>query len=150
MKSMFIYYGLMGSVACFLTISCVGSSPLVKHGVLTPPSVEQGNVSVFTSGLSGSKSDALLVTFDGEISKSRRLLILKSKDSQRSFVFPNDFTECSSWLIHEKSNTNCFLLRIDGDRFAASKENPLEVRKIGFGSDVEVNLWKLPAWYLKR
>ena len=150
MKSMFICYGLMASVACFLTISCVGSSPLVKHGVLTPPSVEQGNVSVFTSGLSGSKSDALLVTFDGEVSKSRRLLILKSKDSQRSFVFPNDFTECSSWLIDDKSNMKCYLLRIDGDRFSASKDNSLEVRKMGFESNVELNLWKLPAWYLKR
>lgn len=150
MKSMFICCGLMASVACFLTISCAGSWPLVKHGVVTPPAVEQGNVSVFNSGLSGRKSDALLVTFDGEMSKSRRLLILKSRGRQRSHVFPDDFTECSSWLVDDESNTKCYLLRMDGDGFSASQDHPLEVRKIGFEGDVGLNLWKLPAWYPKR
>lgn len=150
MKLRFLQLFCLIAMSC-LSISCMSSGSLFQHGITTMSINKMSRESLFVEGLSGRKSDALIVLLEKNmVNTAQGKIIVNSKNIQVAFLFPNDFVECSSWLSDENSKKRAFLVRIGNKGFNATKESPLRIEQIGFEVDLDIYLWKLPGWYFKR
>ncbi len=136
----------------FLLTSCENSHSLFWHGIAIAPT-KRDNEYFFAKGLSGSYADTLIIMSDEVgIGTLRGKINVKIENFEIVLQFPDDFGDASkSWLRNDTLKREIYDANLGGyDGLRAASGRPIKVSINGLPNNIDVYLWRLPKWYLKR